>query len=368
MEIWSQAISAVEQIVRKYSDEDATDKEIAEAWAGAADWILALFGVPAKNIRREFTGFGNMWRTLEQDFKNRNTTSTSLSDAALDAFWSSIPLVRLIKGETKAEKLLDALIAGDNHYAERLRGTYKTENAANNAVVRVIKERFEDGVLTQAQALEYLMEYAGKPEREAQEYVSEWLAKVETGIEYNDIQVAFVSGEITEQKAVDMCVKYGGYTVEEAQEKVTEWRAEKETGIKYDDIQDAFAAGEISAQKAVDMCVKYGGYTVEEAQDKVTVWGFQADYPNSDLTDGQILKYVEFAEPAGISVDVYTQYVAATADLQADKDAKGNTISGSKRKKVLAAIHRLPLTPKQKDALYFANGYAKSTLDEAPWR
>ena len=45
---------------------------------------------------------------------------------------------------------------------------------------------------------------------------------------------------------------------------------------------------------------------------------------------------------------------------------KGITGDGKKEKR-MAVIHSLPITNAQKDAMYFAEGWAASTLHEAPW-
>lgn len=50
-----------------------------------------------------------------------------------------------------------------------------------------------------------------------------------------------------------------------------------------------------------------------------------------------------------------------------DKDGDGKTDSGSKKAKVLAYIDSLSLTPAQKDALYYQQGYAESKIGDAPW-
>lgn len=268
MEIWGQVLSSMEELVRKYNDEDTADKERAEAWASVADWILALFGVPAKNIRREMKGFGNLWRTLEADY-DRETTARSMGDVIQDTWWSSIPLMRLIKGETKAKKLMDAYMTGDTKYADRLRGTYKTEDSANNAVVKEVQSRFEDGKLTDNQVIEYLTKYAGK--------------------------------------------------------------------------------------------------TDEKAQDYLTKWRFAMENPDTVLEDSQILKYEAFAEPAGISQEVYARYAEEIKGLESDKDEDGEPIDGSVREKVWAVINGLPLSKKQKDALHYASGYKESSLNDAPW-
>lgn len=40
----------------------------------------------------------------------------------------------------------------------------------------------------------------------------------------------------------------------------------------------------------------------------------------------------------------------------------GRADSGSKKAEIMAVINSLPLSSSQKDALYFANGWAASTL------
>lgn len=73
------------------------------------------------------------------------------------------------------------------------------------------------------------------------------------------------------------------------------------------------------------------------------------------------------AKKAGIESDIYIRYRTETAKLSADKDKDGKSISGSKKKKVVAYIHRLKLTAKQKDALYLDAGYTEKDMGEAPW-
>ena len=50
-----------------------------------------------------------------------------------------------------------------------------------------------------------------------------------------------------------------------------------------------------------------------------------------------------------------------------DLDGDGKTDSGSKKKNVLALINGMPLSAAQKDALYYQQGYAESTIGDAPW-
>lgn len=70
---------------------------------------------------------------------------------------------------------------------------------------------------------------------------------------------------------------------------------------------------------------------------------------------------------AGVTPEVYVEFLEETADLQADRTASGKVVTNSKKQKVLAAIDGLDITKEQKTALYYAAGYKESTLTEAPW-
>lgn len=73
------------------------------------------------------------------------------------------------------------------------------------------------------------------------------------------------------------------------------------------------------------------------------------------------------AKNAGVSFEDYYDYYFAVADIESDKDRNGETISGSKRRKVLSVIDGMDLSAEQKDTLYLAAGYSEEKLDEAPW-
>ena len=69
----------------------------------------------------------------------------------------------------------------------------------------------------------------------------------------------------------------------------------------------------------------------------------------------------------GLTPEQFVTFRDGTSRLSADKDRAGKTISGSKKRKVMAYIDSMNLSNAQKTALYYAAGYKASTLDEAPW-
>lgn len=83
-------------------------------------------------------------------------------------------------------------------------------------------------------------------------------------------------------------------------------------------------------------------------------------------SDSEIEAYKEYGN--GISKAKYYQFLVKTDGMTADKDANGKSISGSKKKKVLAVIDAMDLTVDQKNAMYYMAGYTESTLyNDAPW-
>ena len=92
----------------------------------------------------------------------------------------------------------------------------------------------------------------------------------------------------------------------------------------------------------------------------------EAKAMRSVMTEEQAAEFDDLMD-AGLTPKQYAQYRRAVYGLESDKDADGKTISGSKKKKVLEAVDRLPISAALKTELYYAEGYSKNTLDDAPW-
>ena len=89
------------------------------------------------------------------------------------------------------------------------------------------------------------------------------------------------------------------------------------------------------------------------------------------LQDGSLDTYIKWkgsdAKKAGVKADTYIKFKETAKSIESDKDANGKSVSGSKKKKVMAYIDTLPITSAQKDALYYDEGYAAGTIGDAPW-
>lgn len=166
-----------------------------------------------------------------------------------------------------------------------------------------------------------------------------------------------------------MLDKYTDMTNDEITATVNKWSSVVVTGIKYDDIDDEFIAGNISAARAMQMYELYGGMTKDKAREKVAVLEFVKQYPALEgISYAAVEGYNTYAKPAGIGAEQFYDVWKYNSEATADVDANGKAISGSKKQKVLNYINSLKLSNRQKDSLYYAFGWAESTINEAPWR
>ena len=174
---------------------------------------------------------------------------------------------------------------------------------------------------------------------------------------------------ISRQQAERMLEAYTDLTSEEITKKVNQWSAVVVTGIKYSDIGDEYLAGNITAERATEMYKRYGSMTKEQAAEKVTVLSFVKVHPNLDgISYAAVSAYTEYCETQGIDAEMFYDVWQFSSNATSDVDRKGNVISGSKKVKILEYIDSLDLSRKQKDSLYYALGWAKSTINDAPWR
>lgn len=189
-----------------------------------------------------------------------------------------------------------------------------------------------------------------------------WVDPTAAGTRYALIEGLPLAKDVSKQKQLENAVAEGD--VEHLVRVLGTWD-NQDTAISNlrTAIRDVWTAGQTTDDRAMEYLQEFAGHDAEEAQDYITTWEFHRDHPESNLTGAKIVQYVDVAEPAGISLEAYTQFVEQTKDLTSDEDEGGQ----SKQEKVWTVIHGLPLSRKQKDALHYASGYKESSLDETPW-
>ena len=74
----------------------------------------------------------------------------SIEDALQETLRKETPVVGWFKGESKGEKLYEAILAKDDKYVERFKSTYEDEDAYNSALRKAIRDndpRLEEAAL-----------------------------------------------------------------------------------------------------------------------------------------------------------------------------------------------------------------------------
>ena len=323
-------------------------------------------------------------KTIGTDLSGeRATTWNSFWDNVGAAVKDTIPIYALVaKDKAKTDKLYTAIISGDNAYLARLKSTYKTDSAYQSAVVKALREN-DPRIKEAAQA--NVNGNAGERNRILNEIKAEGkfsasyiidAINAETSAIRNDAKPDKVAGQYEAYDFVEAVSAGDANTAKAVRENIIstyvangKTQTEAENAFKTDvksSVNDAYSYGTITKATAEKMLVEYADMDEEDATDKITYWDFCKTNPNCDLSESKVLDYLEFAEPAHVSFEVYEQFVAETKDLADIKDEWGD-VEVTKREQVLEVIDSLPLSWQQKDALYLAYGYAESKIWDVPW-
>ncbi len=387
MAIVSDVLDAINSVVKNATTqtEDMTEEQLAEfdKKVTEANWklvesVASFFGIPVKNIRREIEGVLDHARIAHANAGK--TTAQSVWDKVYDAVIDSIPFMQV--KNTKQDKLYDAIISGDKAYLDRIKSTYKDDSAYQSAVRKALREN-DSRIHEAAQA-----RYEGRTEdykrifREIQKEgkfsfddimsaINSEESKIRNGLEPDKVTSAYTASGFVEAMALGNTVEAQAMKEDIISSKVangkTQAEAEKEFASAVStSIGEAYSAGLLDEAGAKKMLMEYAGKDEEEVVSKIRYWDFSNAHPEYDLNESQVGKYQEFAEPAGIELDVFVQYIEGTKGLTDIKDEWGD-VEVTKREQVLEVIDSLPLTWEQKDALYLAAGYAESKIWDVPW-
>ena len=363
-------------------------KQVADALWSIGDNISSIAGLPVKNIRREIKGFLNLGKTIAAD-SERETTAGSLMDEIWEDVKDSIPVVGWLPDEGKSDKLYDAIVSGDAAYRKRIESGYETKSALDSALRKALREN--DPRIKEAAEARMKGDISGYM-RIAKSIISEGHFSQDNVVAAINAEISAMSkGESTssasdkESSLFKMDDYYAAIvgrdqaTAAAVKEDVIRTavkngkdREEAEANfvssfVTY--LSNKYEEGKLSNSEAKSMLTKYADKSDEEAASKVQYWAFKQEYPDYDLTESAVSKYYSDVKPSGISVKVYYDYSTKKSKCKGtDTNGDGKTDSGSLKREILKVINSLPISAKQKDALYFAEGWAESTLHEAPWR
>ena len=360
------------------------DKKVTEANWKLVESLASFFGIPVKNIRREIDAIFDHAKIASANAGQ--FTKQSIDDTIYEAVIDSIPFMSS-KKESKQDKLYDALVSGDKTYVDRLKAGYKDEDAYNSDVRKVLREN--DPRIHEA-ALAYYNGNLAEYKRIFKEIRNDDKRNIigfDNTMEAVMSEVSAIKGELegkTESSAYSATDFVNAILVGNADlaltmkediisYKVAHGSTQKEAEESFFEsvstsTRNAFDSGLLDETGTEKMLQEYTDMDEEEAVSKVDYWSFIKAHPQfrGDLSEAQVEKYHEFAEPAEIPLDVFVQYLEGTSGLADIKDEWGDVVK-SKREQVLEVIDSLPLTWQQKDALYLAANYAESKIWDVPW-
>ena len=382
MAIYSDIADSVKNVVTLLSNYDsdmdeydaaAYYKQVGEALMSLLDAGTAAFGVPLKNVRRDIMSYFNTVKTFT---RTGGTTWNSFVDAIGGAALDTIPIVGLVAGDSKTDKLYDAIVSGDRVYVDRLKSGYKDETSYRNAVRKALREndsRIHDAAVARMNgdlatytriakeiiaekhfsqddvvaAINAEINAINKGETTTSEPKASGLYKAE------DFAVAIANGDAAMANAIKVDIiqtaQKNGKTEEEAEKAFVSSATSA--------CKEMFLDGNISERQAINALETYCGKTEEEALADVRYWDFKQDYPDVYVDDQWFDTYYEKIADSGLDIDVYMEYRNTVS-----------TITGEgKKEKRMDVINSLPITSAQKDALYLAEGWAESKIYEAPW-
>ena len=389
MAIVSDAINSLNAVIKNAftETEEMTEEQLIEFDKKVTDanWKLvgsltAFLGIPVKNVYREVDGIISHIKIAS---KNAGmTTVDSLLDKVRDGVIESIPFV---KTPTKTNDLYDAIVSGDTKYIERIKGTYKTEDSYTTAVRKALREN-DPRIHDAAQA---------RVDGNTEEYKRIFREIQKEGkFGFDDIMSAINSEENkilkkTEPEKVTSDYSATSYieaiadgdesAAETAKEDIIDAKvangksrdvAEREFKSSLTTaIRDVYFTGLMDEAQAKNILMEYAGKDEEEADSYVSYWSYLDDHPEYEkysLTKSNVEKYLEFAEPENIPMDVFVQYRDQAKGIEDIKDEYGDVTKSAREQKV-DIIDSLPLTDRQKDAMYLAAGLPESKSWDVPW-
>lgn len=353
----------VNRLKSTYKDEDTFNRAVVTALVNNDSRIreAARAAVSGNSAERD---------RLEKEIVKEGHFTEEQVEAAVEKRIGQLP-------GASYDDMLDALRnGGDVKAAQANLAKYGyTQTQMENKVKSAAKEWYQGGVISAIDARKMLRDYGGMLTRDAQATVQKWTALLSTGTDFDEIQDEYLTGNLSRSRAVEMYVKFGGATQSDAEAAVKKWDCEKELGVKYDDLKDAYLGGDISADRVLSAMMKYGGVKEDSARATVEAYKWIRQHPKTELDVGQVKTYTKAidtlgysVEDAGISESVYLTFLEkASACTGEDRNGDGRTDSGSVQNQVVQVIDALPISGAQKDALYFAKGYAKQNLHKTPW-
>ena len=366
---------------KKYKNMTLYQEKLFDVLWDAGVMITNFTPLPMQSVSREIKGVINNVSHWAGDAEHYKTTSYTLRDAIKEGagFGEDNPLKAYNALKNKEDEVLRRLKQSDSWQTWVRKGLEKYDRGDDldkKAINRIEK----------AATANYSGDYdtyerlVGAIEKE--------------GFDRNDILAAVESlvGDMRPKEEPDEPADKHLYTTKMLKDAIRQDNSEAVKDIKQklkdvegktdDNIRSAVKkiARESYYEKgdedgAIRVLRDYGDMSADEIKDAIDWFSYSVLNPDSELVYNSWQSWRSKASNGQVNngrgkltaaqYEAYTQAVRGiTGD---DLDGDGKTDSGTKKKKVLAAINKLPLTKDQKNTLYLVNGYGKDSIGEAPW-
>ena len=366
---------------KKYKNMTLYQEKLFDVLWDAGVMITNFTPLPMQSVSREIKGVINNVSHWAGDAEHYRTTSYTLRDAIKEGagFGEDNPLKAYNALKNKEDEVLRRLKQSDS-WQTWVRKGLKEYDRGDDLDKKAINRIEKAATANYSGDYDTYERLVGAIEKE--------------GFDRNDILAAVESlvGDMRPKEEPDEPADKHLYTTKMLKDAIRQDNSEAVKDIKQklkdvegktdDNIRSAVKkiARESYYEKgdedgAIRVLRDYGDMSADEIKDAIDWFSYSVLNPDSELVYNSWQSWRSKASNGQVNngrgkltaaqYEAYTQAVRGiTGD---DLDGDGKTDSGTKKKKVLAAINKLPLTKDQKNTLYLVNGYGKDSIGEAPW-
>lgn len=366
------------------------EKKIQRAWFDNALMAGTILGLPLKNVARDVEAVIN---TYTNPSKKAPMSADTVAKAVKESLKKSIPIYSWKADESNSDQLYDAITQGKDVLAKRLKAQYGDEKKYESALLKglkendprikeaaqyaldlntpkrvaIIREIVAEGHFTQDQVIKAINQKALSMKEKTQ---SDKESPPEKLYGYDEFVHAAANGLGYAKTVQEEMTSYQADRNQEKDKKLTREEAEEtaantiKSGIK-GEAKDGYEAGELTEEQVRKVLIEADIAKGEELDDLILQWDTELELGREiDWGDTRYLEYAREIRPAGISVDVYDEWLRqVNYHLKGvDEDGDGKADRNSAVKQKAAYINSLPLTAEQKEALWRTVSTSARTL------
>ena len=389
MSLASDLVTALKKIFTLYQqydddwDEDKKSewkKKVESAWLDNVLLAGTVTGLPLKNIYRDTKAAVNV---ITNPSNGAEMSADTILKAMLDSAKKSLPITSWIADESSSDQLYKAITQGKTVLAKRMKAQFKSEAAYESAVLKglrendpritqaaqylldkntpkrvaIIKQIVAEGNYTQDQVIKAVNQKANSMKEKSESSKDK---KPEKLYDYDEFVHAAANGLGYSGDVMEGMISYQADRNQEDDKKLTRQQAEEDaqktfrSGVKKE-TKDGYSIGELTEEQARKALLAVGYWDEDDVEDLLLQWNTELTLGGEiDWSDSKYLEYAQEIEPAGISAEIYDEWLRAVdyelKGEDADGDGKIDRYSAIKQK--AAYINALPLTAEQKDALF----------------